>query len=132
MHLDCSWIYSIFDNDDFLAIPHDQPTYIRIQSLQLHLIAAKPPFMPYTYPVKWALNHAKPENRVFNDHIGTFLVAFSPDIFAKAYELEHLKQLRSCKFLVEATSRFNYEEVVKSWMENPTLFISQPGNAYPT
>ena len=36
------------------------------------------------------------------------------------------------KFLDEAISRFDYEDVVKSWMENPTLFIPQPGNVYPT
>ena len=36
------------------------------------------------------------------------------------------------KFLDEAISRFDYEDVVKSWIENPTLFVSQPGNIYPT
>ena len=39
LHLDWSRIYSIFDHDDFLIIPHDQPSYERIPSSQRHLIA---------------------------------------------------------------------------------------------
>ena len=35
-------------------------------------------------------------------------------------------------FLDEAISCFDYEDVVKSWMENPTMFSSQLGNIYPT
>ena len=43
--------------------------------------------MPYTDKVKWALDHPNPKDRIFNDHIGTFLVAFNPDNFSKAYAL---------------------------------------------
>ena len=113
LHLDWLRIYSIFDNDDFSGILHDQQDYIRIRSSQLHLIAARPPFIPYTDPVKWVLDHTKNENHVFNDHIGTFFVVFNPDIFSKAYALGPSKQLLSHKFLDKETSRFDYEEVVK-------------------
>ena len=82
--------------------------------------------------VKWALDHTYPKERVFNDQIGIFLDSFKPDIFAKAYVLGLPKQLLNRKFLDEAISRFNYEDVVKSWMENPTLFSRKPCNIYPT
>ena len=88
--------------------------------------------MPYTDARKWALDDANPEERVFNDHIGIFLASFKLDIFSKAYVLRLSKQLLNRKFLDEAISRFDYEDVVKSWMENPTLFIRQLGNIYPT
>ena len=132
VYLDWSIIYSTFNNDDLSALPNEQLTYINIKSSQLHLIAARPPFMPYTNAVKWALDHANPEERVFSDHIGVFQASFKLDIFSKAYALGLPKQLLNRKFLDEEISHFNYKVVVKSWMENPTVFISQPGNIYPT
>ena len=45
-YLDWSRIYSVFNNDNFSSIPHDQLAYIRIQSSEIHLIAARPPFIP--------------------------------------------------------------------------------------
>ena len=79
--------------------------------------------MPYTDTMKWEMDHANPKDRMFNDHNGTFLDTFIPDTFSKDYALGTPKQLLSRKFLDEATSCFNYEELVRSWMENPTLFI---------
>ena len=58
--------------------------------------------------MKWELDHDNPKDRIFNDHISTFLVAFNHDTFSKAYALGPPKQLMSRKFLDEATSRFNY------------------------
>ena len=87
--------------------------------------------MPYTDTVKWALDHANPEEQVFNDHIGFFLASFKPDIFSKGYGLGISKQLLNYNFLDEVISRFDYKDVVKSWMENPTKFILQPSNIYP-
>ena len=82
--------------------------------------------------MKWALDDANLEEQVFNDHIGIFLASFKPDFFAKDYTLGLLKQLLNRKFLDEEISHFNYEDVVKSWMENPIMFSSQLGNIYPT
>ena len=78
VNLNWSRIYSIFDNDDLLAIPQDQLVYINIKSSQLHLIVSIPVFMPYIDAVKWVLNHTKPEEQVFNDYIGVFLASFRP------------------------------------------------------
>ena len=45
------------------------------------------------------------------------------EFFIKAYSLSPPKELLSRKFLDEAASHFNYEHVVKSWMENPSCFL---------
>ena len=81
--------------------------------------------MPYTDAVKWSLDHAKPEEWVFNDYIDVFVALFRPEIFAKAYALSPSKQLLNRKFIDEVVSHFNYEQVVKSWMVNPTVFSPQ-------
>ena len=91
VYLNWSRIYSVFDNDDFLAIPQDQLACISIKSSQLHPISTRPAFMPYTDAVKWALDHAKPKERVSNDNIGVYLASFRPEIFAKAYGLNPWK-----------------------------------------
>ena len=85
--------------------------------------------MPYTDAVKWALDHANPEEWFFNDYISVFVASFRPKNFAKAYGLSAPKQFLSRKFLDEAASCFNYEHVVKSWMENPMLFPAEPSIA---
>ena len=68
LHLDWSRVYSIFDNDDFYAIPHDQHAYAKIRNSQLHCIATQPPFMPYTDLVKCALDYANPKEKSFDDN----------------------------------------------------------------
>ena len=90
LYLDWLRIYSTFDNDDFSAIPHEHPDYINIKSSRLHLISARPPFMPYIDAVKWRLNNVKLEEWVFNDYIGVFLASFKPEIFSMAYALSPL------------------------------------------
>ena len=86
--MDRSIIYAIFDNDDFSAIMHEKPSYAKISSLQLDCIAARPPFMPYTDLVKWALDHAIPKEWSFDDHTGNPVASFHPDVFARAYALK--------------------------------------------
>ena len=54
-------IYAIFDNDDFSCVDHDQPAYLQIRNSQLHRVASRPPFMPYTDPIKWELDHVDPK-----------------------------------------------------------------------
>ena len=56
-YVDWSRIYSIFYSDYFFSVTNDQHFYMNIRNYQLHYIAARPPFMPYTDPVKWAMDH---------------------------------------------------------------------------
>ena len=83
--------------------------------------------MPYMDAVKWELDHAKPKEWVFNDYISIFVASFRPEYFSKAYALSPSKQLLNRKFLDEVVSHFNYEHVVKLWMENPIMFSPKQG-----
>ena len=87
--------------------------YQRIQSSQLHCIAARPPFIPYTDPVKLELDHASPKQCSFNDNVNSPIVSFHSDVFSRDYALGPPRQLLTSKFLDEAISLFNYKEVVK-------------------
>ena len=44
-------------------------------------------------------------------------------VFARAYALETPKHIFSLKFFDETLAKFNYEQVVKSWLVDPTLVI---------
>ena len=81
--------------------------------------------MPYTDPVKWALDYENPKECSFNDNTHTPIASFHSDVFAMAYALGPPIQLLTSKFLDEAITRFNYEKVVKSWMNNIELFREQ-------
>ena len=86
--------------------------------------------MPYTDHVKWELDYANPKDYSFNDNTHTLVALFHSDVFARAYVLGPPRQLLTLKFLDEGISWYNYEEVVKSWMDNTNLFIHTPTNAY--
>ena len=88
LNLNWSRIYAIFDNDDFFFIDHDQPAYMRIRKSQLHCIVVRPPFMPYTNLVKWALDHVDLNQRMFHDIDNVYVTSFNPDVFARDYNLE--------------------------------------------
>ena len=100
------------------SVTHDQLTYERIWSSQLHYIASRTPFMPYTNLVKWALDYENHKECSFNDNTHTPIASFHYDVFARAYVNGPPRKLLTSKFLDEAITRFNYEEVVKSWMDN--------------
>ena len=51
-HLDWSRIYSIFDNDDFSEIQHEQEAFVNISKSQLHVVVARPSLVPYTNAIK--------------------------------------------------------------------------------
>ena len=46
-HLDWAMVYSIFDNNDLSDFQSDQTIYERIRDSGLHMIAARPPILPY-------------------------------------------------------------------------------------
>ena len=114
LHLDCSKIYSIFDNQDFSVIPHEQPAYAKIRSSQIQCITSKPPFMPYINPIKWKLDYSSPKERSFDDHFRNPIASFHPYVFARAYALIPPQQLLTGQFLDASITQFDYEEVTKS------------------
>ena len=85
--------------------------------------------MPYTNLVKWALDNANPNKHTFDDHIHIPLASFHLEVFSRAYALGPPRKILSSKFLDETISQFNYEEVVKHWMENPTKYVPRPSDS---
>ena len=87
--------------------------------------------MPYIDLVKWALDQVDPNQRMFHDVDNSHICSFHLDVFSRAYALENPKHLLSSKFFDETLNKFNYEEVVKSWMEDPKLVIPASLPTYP-
>ena len=93
--IEWSRIYTIFDNDDLSSVDHDQLAYLQIHNSKLHRVGARPPFMPYMDPVKWALDHIDPKEGIFCDIHNVVIALFRPYIFARAYAFPTPKQLLS-------------------------------------
>ena len=87
--------------------------------------------MAYIDLVKWELDHATPKECSFNDNVNSPVASFHSDVFSRAYALGPLRQRLTSKFIDESISCYNYEEVVKYWMDNKELLGSTPTNAYP-
>ena len=77
-YVDWSRIYSIFYSDDFSSVTNDQHVYMNIRNSQLHCIATRPPFMPYTDLVMWALDLVDLNQWMFNDIDNVFIASFGP------------------------------------------------------
>ena len=92
-HLDWSWIYSIFDKDDFSKIQRDQGAYVNISKSQLHAIKAQTSFILYTDAIKWIIDHANPQGWYFNEQAQTQLAPFTLKCFLG---LMHLENHNSC------------------------------------
>ena len=87
--------------------------------------------MPHTDPIMWALDHIDPKEGIFRDIHIVIIASFHPDIFARAYAFPTPKQLLSSKFVEEGHANLNYEQVVKSWLQDPMLDIPVSLPAYP-
>ena len=83
--IEWSRIYTIFYNDDFSSVDHDQLAYLQISNSQLHRVGSRLPFMTYTDPVMWALDHVDPKEGIFRDIHNVIIASFRPEIFARAY-----------------------------------------------
>ena len=132
---DCSYvdwckIYSIFDSDDFFFVTNDQHFYINIHNSQLHCIASRPPFMLYMDPVMWDLDHVDLNQWMFNDIDNVSIALFAPEVFSQAYGLKTPKHFFSGKCFDKFLSKSKYEQVVKCWLEDPTLVIPVSLSAY--
>ena len=78
----------------------------------------------------WALDHTDPKERIFRDIHNAIIASFPLDIFSRAYALPTPKQLLSSKFVEEIHANLNYEQVVKSWLQDPMLDIPVSLPAY--
>ena len=80
------------------------------------MIATRHPILPYNDAVRWIIDHANPKDRSFNNSTGLPLANFCSDIFVKIYALKPFEQLLNDDFIKAAKSRYNFEEMLKSWM----------------
>ena len=120
--VDWSRIYSIFDNDDLSEIQSDQLAYLRIRDSGIHSIAARPAILPYNDVVKWIIEHTNMKYHSFNRNAGLNLANFHPEVFIKAYALKLARQLLNADFVKASKSRYNFDEMLKSWMSNLNKF----------
>ena len=114
--LDWSKIYSIFYNDDLSDFQYDQPIYKRIRDSSIHMIAARPAILPYNDAVRWIVDHSYPKYRYFNNSTGLLLSNFHFDTFVIIYALKHFRRLLNADFVKATKSRFNFDQMLKSWM----------------
>ena len=110
--IDWPRVYSIFDNDDLSDIRNDQLAYEKIRDSWLHTIAFRHAILPYTDAVKWIVDHANPKDRSF----------FRPKVFTKAYALKTTVQPLNAEFTQYSKTRYNLNEMLKSWMNEPSKF----------
>ena len=68
---------------------------------------------------------------MFNDIDSVSIDSFGPEVFARDYGLKTPKQFFLAKLFDEFLSKSNYEQVVKCWLEDPTLVIPVSLSAYP-
>ena len=59
------------------------------------------------------------------------VASFHINVFVIAYALKPPQQLLTAKFLDAAMSKFDFEEVIKSWMDKPAKFIPKADKSYP-
>ena len=129
--IECPRLYAIFDNDDFSDIQDNQLAYQTIRDSGLHSITAIPTILPYNDAVKWILEHVNPKDRSFNDSARSQLANFHPEVFIRAYGLKLVRQLLTAKLAKAAKTRFNFDEMLKTWMHQPSKFLQRFNYLYP-
>ena len=117
--LDWSRIYSIFYNADLSDIQDDQPIYKRIRDFGIHMIATRLAILPYNDTIKCIIDHANPKNCSFNNSTGFPVANFHSETFVKNYALKPFRQLLNVDFIKAAKFRYNFDKMLKSWMNEP-------------
>ena len=126
--IDWPRVYSIFDNDDFSDIQNDQSAYQRIRDYGLHVIIVRLAILPYNDAVKWIMEQVNPKYHSFNDTAGSQLAIFRPEVFIRAYGLKPARQPLNTEFSQASKTRFNFDEMLKSWMNEPSKFSWRKDN----
>ena len=80
------------------------------------MIAARPTILPYNDAVRWIIDHTSLKDRSFNTSVGMQLANFHFETFVSIYTLKPFKQLLDADFIKASKSRFNFDQMLKSWM----------------
>ena len=69
--------------------------------------------------------------RSFNTSTGSQLANFHSETFVKIYALKPFIQFLDADFVKAAKSRFNFDQMLKSWMNEPRKFSKRKDKLYP-
>ena len=105
--------------------------YQKIRNSRRHAITTRPDILPYTDVVKCIVDHENPKERSFNDSTWLQLATFHPEVFTRAYALKPVVQPLNIEFTQSSKTRYNFNEMLKYWMNEPRKFSQRDGNLYP-
>ena len=71
------------------------------------------------------------ESRCLYDSRELEIANFRPEVFTKAYALKPIRQPLTAEFAQTSKIRFNFEEMLKSWMHQPSKFLKRSDELYP-
>ena len=97
----------------------------------LHMIVSRLAILPYNDAVTWIIDHANLKDHSFNTSIGTQLDNFYSKTFVRIYALKPFMHLLNADFINAAKSRFNFNQILKSWMDEPRKFFQRKDDLYP-
>ena len=86
--------------------------------------------MPYTYVICRLVEHANPNTRMLRDASKAPLVSFKPEFITGMYSLRTPQWLLTEEFLKKSIPKFNLDELIKSWIDEPTLYAHIPDMKY--
>ena len=86
------------------------------------MIAVRPTILPYNDVIRWIIDHANVKDRSFNNSTGSQLANFRSVNFVRIYALKPYTQLLDVDFVNAAKSKFNFDQMLKSWMTEPRKF----------
>ena len=77
------------------------------------------------------MEHANPTDHSFNDIAGLQLATFLPRVFIRAYRLKPIRKPIDADFVRASKTKFNFVEMLKSWMSEPNKFPHRKYDLYP-
>ena len=77
------------------------------------------------------MEHTNPKYCSFNDSAGSKLANFRPDIFTRTYGLKPARQPLNLEFSQASRTRFNFDEMLKYWINEPGKFSQRKDDLYP-
>ena len=86
--------------------------------------------MPYTYVIRWLVELTDPNTHIFKDASRSPLVSFKPEFIAGLYVLRIPEQLLTQEFLKKSIPKFKLDELIKYWMDEPTLYARRLDRKY--
>ena len=96
--------------------------YHKIRDSGLHAIPSWLAILPYTNAIKWTVDHTNPKDRSLNDSTGSQLATFRLEVLTRAYDLKLAVQPLNIEFSQSSKTSYNFNEILKSWMNEPSKF----------